>query len=352
MSSQLTFEGFENAIDFALDRIRGAALPHANHTTFVREVAAKTLGNRHGSIILCAAPADVSCDELIREIEDELTAQSEAMTGNPFPGLSVVSVPSRLRRNRGASSLLEAYHHISGDNLLQHRRPPEFQLEFTPLCHRSPFHETSSMLRTRASAVYVWKNAHWLQPAGAPVDDAVDALATLAEIAEHSRRTHILIGDTATVLQWLKCAEIARHVCPCCLAPYDLVNEADAAGFTAVLDAYDSILPWDDGCCLADHLEAIDGIVHGCPHRLRKWLIQALCKTRAEREHSLSWSRFWSSRLLPCERTEAKREHDLYSDTIQEGEARANTCSSTRADVPKRNPKPGIRKPNRNGVAA
>lgn len=336
-------------MDSALEVVTNVALPDYNYGAFVREVAVRALDQRRGSVILCAAPAGINCDELVVSLEQELEARHRERTGTHFEGIRIIDTPSSGRRKLGASSLLETYHHAAETPGVSHSRPPEYQLEFgESIIVPNQFQRISSLLHRRPSQVYLFKNIHLLQSANGSVGNACDALMTLVEMAAQSKRTHVLIGHTRVVLEWLRNSDIARAVSPCILAPYDLQNETDGASFTAVVRAYDQILPWGGGESLEGHLAEVDKVISGSPSRLRKWLGQALCKAKAEREDSLSWDRVFSARLLPTEQAEASAELELVREYT--GGTPATTTQAARK--PAGSPKPGIRKPNRGGVAA
>jgi hypothetical protein len=350
MNTQLPlFENFSDTMDAALETVTNVALPDFNYGTFVREVAARTLGQRRGSVILCAAPAGIDCDELVVSLEMEIEARHQEQTGTPFEGIHIVDTPCSYRRKPGAASILETYHHAAETPGLSHSRPPEYQLNFgEAFVLPNQFQRISSLLHRRPSQVYIFKNIHLLQSANGSVGNACDALMTLVEMAAQSKRTHVLIGHSRVVLEWLRNSDIARAVSPCILAPYDLRHKPDCANFLEVIRAYDQILPWADGESLEQHITEVDKVVSGSPSRLRKWLGQALCKAKAERDLHLSWNRVYSARLLPTEQAEAGAELKLVRDSGGDGPAEADTPKAK----PEGNTKPGIRKPDRNGLAA
>jgi hypothetical protein len=208
------------------------------------------------------------------------------------------------------------------------------------------------MLNRRPATAYVFKNAHHLQSANGSSADAADVLLTLAEIAEQSKRTHVLFGHTRIILEWLRNAEIARAVSPCVLSPYDLTDPIDNANFVEVLKIYDKELPWAEGESLLERIKDVDGMVYGSVHRLRKWLVQSLCKASAEKETKLSWDRVFSARLTQAECGEALKELQL-SRGFQAGGEIGSDDSSHEESGRSRGPRtPGTRLPDRNGVAA
>lgn len=348
-----------NPLDEALANVRDLALPHPHYNAFAREVAENVLGQRSGSVLLCAAPADIDCDELIASIGEELAKRHYAREKTPFPGLQVIGTPSPLRRGSGAASLFNAYHNPLEKPGTHHR----FQLEFGEAYHaRDQFHVVSSLVKCAPVGAYVVKNVHVLQTPRQGMDGVIEAVLTLAEIARQSKRTHVLMGHTSVVLEWLTNPDIAREVFPFLLAPYDTdernasENEGtDRVDFLDVLRAYDGILPWNNGDSLEAHFDEVAGVVSGSPHRLRKWLQTALCKAQAESETELHWSRVVACQSPRCERMEAWNELNCvrrYRD-IDEDPAIAGAATGEGTKIrKKRQCPPGIRNPTRDAAAA
>jgi len=344
-------------LDTAIQTIVHCGIQHSHFECFVREVTTKALRQRQGNLILCAAPADIACEELIVSISDRLKQEHEAITGTAFAGVSVDDTPSGFRRKPGAASILESYHAAAETPGVHHRRPPEYQLDFgSAIRAQNQFEQISGLLQRRLPSVYIMKNAHLLQSFGSGTAAAVDALLMLAQLANTSRRTHILIGHTKIVLDWLRLASVAGATSSCVLAPYDPNIELDRVNFTEIVRAYDRNIPWEDGESLERHMVEINQVISGCPHRLRKWLTQALCKARAENEGVLTWNRMMSARLLPAEQTEAGKELTSVREFNSGVPSQPDLGDSDTGERPApskktRNP-PGIRNPNRNGIQA
>ncbi len=348
------FGDYTDDLDVALRAVSNQGVKHAHYQSFVREVISKTLGHRMGNLILCAAPAGILADELIESVRTGLEKEYESLTGTSFPGLSIINMPSSCRRKPGAYSILESYQTSVETPGIVHRRPPQFQLEMdSAILIQNQFATISGLIQRRPSAVYVFKNAHLLRSHDSGDEKAIDALQTIAEIANNSKRTHILIGRTNVVLDWLKIGTIASATSPCLLPPYDPDIAVDRANFAAILKAYDNSLPWESGQSLIQHVDEINHVVWGCPDRLRKWIVQALCKARADRERVLTWKRMVSTRLLPAETDEAEAELRGARSFLAEppGET-ASGAGPVSTPAPRGNPRPGQRNPNRNGLAA
>jgi hypothetical protein len=351
MSSEQTFiPGIPyGPIDASLVKVRSLTLPHNHYECLVRELAAKALGHRRGAVILCAAPSDMTCAEIVGSVTAEIKARYGAVDGRPFPGVRVIDTPTGLRRGAGAGLLLESYHNPIEQPGTKHR------FELLPgdaFISHDPFHQVSSLIKHTAPAVCFVRNVHALQTARHGIDGAIDAITTYVEIAERTGCTHILIGHTSVVLEWLKRPEVALAVSSCVLAPYNLIDETDRANFIEVLRAYDSIVPWQ-GDGLEAHLDEIDQVVSGSPNRLREWLVEALCYANAERTDHLNWDQMvvkqprggsrmaaWNERISVLEYLE-----------VNDGSPESGSKSGDGVSEPKRRakgPPPGIRKPNRN----
>jgi hypothetical protein len=341
-------------IDTALVQVRGLTLAHNNYQCLVRDVAAKALGHRRGAVILCAAPSDITCAEIVGSVTAEIAARYNASDGKPFPGVRVIDTPTGLRRGSGAGLLLDSYHHPIEQPGTKHRFD---LLPGDAFVSRDPLHQVSSLIRHTSPVACFIRNVHALQTARHGIDGAVDAVTTYVEIAERSSCTHILIGHTGVVLEWLKRPELTLGVSSCVLAPYDLRDELDHANFVEVLRAYDSILPWQ-GDSLEAHMEEVDQVVSGSPSRLREWLVEALCYANAERADHLDWDQMavkqpsrgarmaaWNERLSALEYLEA-------DGTATDSGAKSDAAESKPRERAKGLPPPGIRKPNRNGRAA
>jgi len=339
-----------NPLDEAVMKVRDLALPHPNYTEFVREVAENVLGQRDGAVLLCAAPAGIDCDELIVSISEDLDTRHRAREGTPFAGLQVIATPSSLRRGSGAASLFDAYHNPIEKPGTCH----QFALNYGEVFRgRDAFHVVSNLVKSVPAGAYVVKNAHALQTGQKGIEGAIQSVLTFAEIARHSKRTHILIGHTSIVLDWLADPMIAREVCPFVLAPYD--TDENQTDFREVLRAYDRILPWKDGDSLEANFKEVDDVVFGSPHRLRKWLVTSLCKARAESGTELDWDRFISRQLPRCERIEAWNELNSvrrYRDLDYDSEVAGNAEIAAPKLRRKRKCPPGIRNPIRDASAA
>jgi len=336
-------------IDAALAKVRSLTPPHNHYECLVRELAAKALGHRRGTVILCAAPSDMTCAEIIEGVTTEMKSRYSASHGRPFPGVRIIDTPTGLRRGVGAGLLLDSYHNPIEQPGTTHR------FELLPgdaFLSRDPFHQVSSLIRHTAPAVCFVRNIHALQTSRHGIDGAIDAVTTYVEIAERASCTHILIGHTSVVLEWLKRPEVALAVSSCVLAPYNLRDETDRANFLEVLRAYDRALPWQ-GDSLEAHIDEIDEVVSGSPSRLRAWLVEALCYANAERADHLDWDQMVKKQPLSGSRMAASTERSRALDYLEvnDGQPESGAISGGGDAEPKRRrkgPPPGIRKPNRN----
>jgi len=334
-------------LDETIQKIRELGSRHNNYVRFVRRVAASAMGQRPGSVILCAALSDFDaveiCGDIRLYIEESLKKYS-----NPSAGVCMVDTPHALRAREMRGALVEAYHQAGDLFCASHRSGPRFQLEGAPAYFgQNHAQRIATLIAHRDPAFYIFKNVHLLQRIDSQPSDALEFVRMFAQIADTSGRTHILLGDAHTVLGWMKTTEIANSVTPLVLEPYDFNDDDDKAYFLSMLAGYDLDLPWQSGVKLADHGEYVHRIVGGSPHRVRKWVLNALCRARALAQAELTWDCFTASQPSKSEVIQAGSELTL----VREFVGRPVKLPAPPSDQPKHNQSPGTRNLGRDPYA-
>lgn len=336
-------------LDETIEKIRSHGARHNNYVRFVRMVAASAIGQRPGSIILCAALSDYDAVEISTDIK-QLIQETLGKRADPISDVCMVETPHALRAREMRAALVEAYHHA--DNLFcpQPKSEPQFQLEGAPAyLGQNPAQRVAGLLKHRASKFYLFRNIQLLQRIDSQPADALEFVRMLAHIATASERTHILLGNAHTVLRWLKTKEIAEVVVPVVLEPYDFDNDNDKTHFLSLLAGYDLELPWDDDDLLVRNAAYVHGVVAGSPHRFRKWLLNALCRTRALAQAELTWKCFVESAPTGTETTQAKQEFRSVREFLGKP---TETADPSPSQPPKKDLKPGTRSLGRDTYAA
>jgi hypothetical protein len=317
----------------------------------VSQVTELILGQRPGTVVLCAAPTGVDCRDLIGEIAREADRRYSARVGGTFPGIRVIGTPSIMRRRKASEqALLGTYHHSEP---VSEEDDDAFQLEMG-YGHTGyqTFYTVSSLIKVNPVAAYVVTNVDQLK-GHQGMHGVVEGLSMYHDVAERTRRTHVLMGSTTEVLNWLLDPDIASRVVPVVLPPYDIDLKGEdgkqqRSEFAAVIAGYDQVVPWAGDENLQTHFDEIARTVSGSPWRLRKWINSALVRARAVNEARLSWGTFVESQPSAAERMQAWLELCAVRRFFNWGSAEeAVPADRQRAKSP-----PGIRKPVRDPVAA
>ena len=334
-------------LDDTITSIQSLGVRHNNYVRFVRMVAASALGQRPGSIILCAALSDYDADEICSDIK-QLVQETLEKKAESSSGFCMIDTPHALRPREMRTALIEAYHEANDLFCAQHRSGPRF-LEGAPsYLGQNPAQRVASLLRIRDPQFYLFKNIQLLQRIDSAPSDALEFVRMLAHIASASGRTHILLGNSRTVLRWLDTREIAELAVPIVLEPYAFDDDSDKAHFRGILAAYDKALPWRDGPELVPNSEYVHRIVRGSSHRLRKWILNALCSARALAQVELTWKCFAEAEPPGTELRQATIEYRAIRAYLGKAEKSAELTPRE----PKADRKPGDRDLGRDSYAA
>ena len=336
-------------LDQTITKIRGSGVRHNNYVRFARTVAASAIGQRAGSLILCAALTDYDAAEICADIK-QLIQETSEKAGTKTTGLCLVETPHALRAREMKSALVEAYHNAGELFCAQKTGKPPYNLTGAPsYLGENSCQRIATLIKYREPQFYMFKNVQLLQRIDSTPSDALEFVRMLAYIATASERTHILVGNAQTVLKWLGTKEIAEFAIPVVLEPYEFSPGDDRNHFLSLLAGYDQAVPWKDGAQLVPHAEYVHRIVRGSPHRLRKWLLNAVCNARALAQVELTWDCFTRAEPTGAEKTQATLEYEAIRKFL--GKPFTPTPPPP-TEAPKDESKPGTRKLGRDPYAA
>ncbi len=335
-------------LDDAIARIRSLGSRHNNYVRLVRMAATSAMGQRPGSVVLCAALSDYDAAEICTDIS-QFIQESLEKHADPAGGVCIIETPHALRAREMRSALVEAYHDAGGLFCSRQWTGSRCNLDGAPAyLGQNHAQRVATLLRHREPRFYLFKNIHLLQRIDSQPADALEFIRMLARIASSCERTHILLGDARTVLRWMKTKEIAEIVAPVVLEPYDLAVDADKTHFLQILAGYDEELPWEGDDRLAPNFEYIHRVVGGSPHRVRRWILNALCRARAYAQAKMTWNCFVEARPTATESEQAVLEFDL----VREFLGKPKAPPAPRQELPKQKYPPGTRALGRDAYAA
>lgn len=192
---QLHFVEFNDQLDAAIAAVRDNLTRDMHHVAFFREIASAALAQPRGSTLLCASASGLCAERLARDVSRMLKVENDSKEG--FQGTSICSAPFEYRLRPRPETLLRGYPLFGaapagGELHLESQSPNPTATWFECECSR---------LSHTGSTFYIINNVDRLQPPLESVGRGIEAILTYAEIAAATGRTHILIGNAATVMR-------------------------------------------------------------------------------------------------------------------------------------------------------
>lgn len=292
-------------VEQAINLLTTNAPSHDHAEEFTRQLSARLVSLRPGSVIFAALPSAANDDLICESLRESLELAHKSGCG--AGGASLVSVAMHPTANRKAQDRM-FYRAYRDESRLEN--VGQFSLGFDwRMSSPTPLNAIATMLTARDKKhYYVLKRAHLLQRPGASFHEGVEAVRTVIHIAQESRRTQIVLGNALPLMRWLAEPEIASAVHVCALQPYGLVDAHEVAMFRGILGAYDSVAPWAEPAPLTSRIREVHQVVSGCPYRLHKWVLDALLDAKANGARELTWQRFSEFAPLHQEQATAKDE--------------------------------------------
>ncbi|KAB2916774.1 MAG: hypothetical protein F9K30_18525 [Dechloromonas sp.] len=343
----LLFKEPSSELETAIKSVNSSMPLAPNQEDFVRHVGATMLHATPGSVVLAATP---SCDGLNEKIAEYLDQAAANGTGQGASAMCFVRIPTAHSGRAMQEKLLDAYHDASC--LRPSNRPAPIQFEFQfdrSSLSRDPFTVVTGLVSQRPFDYYVISNASDLARTGSSKFESVESIRYIIKLAKTMGRTHVIFASAAQMNSWLKYVEIAEATLHCVLRPYDVTSEDDKQTFVDILGSYDSILPWREGNCLADHTDEINEFVFGCPYRLRTWIQKALI-AHAKDDAPLTWERFIQNRPIKTLVDAALADFNACNQLLGPTTRRQSQNNATLSPAKHYNRKPGQRLPHRDDV--
>jgi hypothetical protein len=343
----LLFKEPSTELQTAIETVNNNVLMAPAQEDFVRHVGTAMLHVPRGYVVLAATPSSDGLKEKISEYLDQAAATG---TGPGAGSMCFIKVPTAHCGRAMQAKLLDAYHDASCLRPTQRTLPTQFELEFDHTrLSRDPFTVVTGLVSQRPYEYYVISNAGDLVRAGADVFESVESIRYIIKLAETMRRTHVIFASAAHINAWLRDVEVAARTQHCVLRPYDLSDKQDRQTFVNILGSYDSILPWREGDCLADHADEINESVSGCPHRLRTW-IQKVLIAQAKDDASLTWKRFIQNRPIKTLVDAARADFNACIQLLGQPTKRQSQYNAAPCPAKRSTRKPGQRLPHRDDV--
>jgi hypothetical protein len=292
-------------VEQAIHLLTTNAPSHSHAEEFTRQLSARLVSLRPGSVVFAALPSAANDDLIFESLRESLEIAHKSGCGTGGPSLASVTMHPTPNRKAQDRMLYRAYRDES-----RLENAGQFSLGFDwRMSSPTALNAISTMLSAREKKhYYVLKRAHLLQRPGASFHEGVESVRTVIHIAQESRRTQIVMGNALPLMRWLTDPEIASAVHVCALQPYGLVDPQDLSSFRGILCAYDSVAPWAEPAPLASRIREVHQVVSGCPYRLHKWVLDALLDAKANGARELTWQRFVEFAPLRQEQDTAKEE--------------------------------------------